>query len=50
MKNQKLNYIFNNPNTADAVANHLLKIFIEANADRVDKLIRAAANKKSRSK
>ena len=41
-KKRKLNYIFYNPNTPEATADFLLKLFIEVNADKVDRVIRAA--------
>lgn len=43
MKKRKLNYRFHNPNTAETTADFLLKILIEANADKVEKAIREAA-------
>ena len=33
MKEQKLNYRFHNPNTVEATADILLKVFIEAKAE-----------------
>lgn len=43
MKKQKLNYRFHNPNTADVTADILLKVFIEANAKRVEMAVQEAA-------
>ena len=43
MKKRKLNYRFHNPNTAEVTADILLKVMIEANADKVEKAIREAA-------
>lgn len=45
MKKQELKYTFHNPNTMGETANHLLKVFVETNANRVETLIRTAANK-----
>ena len=38
MKKQKLNYRFHNPNTAEVTANYILKVFIEVNAKKVDRV------------
>ena len=43
MKKQKLNYRFHNPNTADVTADILLKVFIEANAKKVEMAVQEAA-------
>ena len=43
MKEQKLNYRFHNPNTVEAAADILLKIFIEANQNKAEEAIRKAA-------
>ena len=43
MKKRKLNYRFHNPNTAEQTADYILKIFIEANAGKVKRAIREAA-------
>lgn len=42
MKKKKLNYRFHNPNTAEATADILLKIFIEANSKKVEKAVQEA--------
>ena len=42
MKKRKLNYIFHNPNTPEATADYILKLFIEANASKVEAVIRQA--------
>lgn len=42
MKKRKLNYQFHNPNTVEVTADILLKIMIEANADKVEKAIQEA--------
>ena len=39
MKKQKLNYRFHNPNTAEVTANYILKVFIEVNAKKVDRVM-----------
>ena len=43
MKKQRLTYQFHNPNTAEATADMLLKVLIEANAGKVERAIREAA-------
>ena len=43
MKKRKLNYIFHNPNTPEATADYLLKLFIEVNKPKVEAAIRKAA-------
>lgn len=43
MKKKKLNYRFHNPNTAEATADILLKVFIEANSKKVEKAVQEAA-------
>lgn len=43
-KKRKLNYRFHNPNTAAATADYILKIFIEANAGKVERAIQKAAD------
>jgi hypothetical protein len=43
MKKRKLNYQFHNPNTTEATADILLKVFIEANSEKVEKAIRIVA-------
>ena len=50
MKKRKLNYRMHNPNTAAATADYILKIFIEANAGKVEKAIQAAADQVDREK
>ena len=47
MKKQELNYIFHNPNSMEATANHLLKVFIEMNTNKVEELIITAAKQDS---
>ena len=47
MKKSKLNYRFHNPNTAEATADILLKVFIEANSKKVDKVVQEVVEKNS---
>ena len=42
MKKKKLNYRFHNPNTAEATADILLKVFMEANSKKVEKAVQEA--------
>ncbi|MDO5424033.1 MAG: hypothetical protein Q4F41_09935 [Eubacteriales bacterium] len=35
----KLNYRFHNPNTPEATADYILKIFIEVNKKKIDQLL-----------
>ena len=44
MQKRKINYRIHNPNTAAATADYILKIFIEANAGKVEKAIQEAAD------
>lgn len=44
MKERKLNYRFHNPNPTAATADYLLKIFMEANQEKVQLAIQDAAN------
>jgi len=44
---RKLNYRFHNPNTAEATADYLVKLFIEANRGKVERAILAASDKLS---
>ena len=48
MKKRKLNYRFHNPNTAAATAEYILKILIDANSEKVEKAIQAAADQVDR--
>ena len=43
MKQRKLNYRFNNPNSAEDTAEFLCKLLIEANAGKVERAIEEAA-------
>ena len=42
MAKQKLNFRFHNPNAAEATADYILKMFIEANREKVEQAIQAA--------
>ena len=44
MKKQKLNYRFHNPNTAE-VTDYILKVFIEVNAKKVERVMQEVAEK-----
>ncbi len=44
MKKRKLNYRFHDPNPAAVTADYILKIFIEANAGKVEAAVREAAD------
>ena len=44
VKERKLNYRFHNPNPTAATADYLLKIFMEANQEKVQLAIQAAAD------
>ena len=48
MKKRKLNYRFHNPNTAEATADYILKIMIEANKGKVDQAMQDAAEEKTK--
>lgn len=43
MKKQALNYRFHNPNTAEATADYILKILLEANRGKAEQAIQAAS-------
>ena len=44
MKERKLNYRFHDPNPAAVTADYILKVFIEANAGKVEAAIQRAAD------
>ena len=50
MQKRKLNYRFHNPNTVAATADYILKILIDANSEKVEKAIQAAADQVYREK
>mgnify|MGYP000044812054 FL=1 len=39
MAKRKLNYRFHNPNTAEVTADYILKVMIEANTEKVEKIL-----------
>ncbi len=43
MKKRKLNYVIHNPNTIEEMADFLLELLIEANAGKVERMIKKAA-------
>ena len=45
MKKQKLNYRFHNPNTAEVTADYILKVFIEANMKKVERVMQEMAGR-----
>ena len=50
MKKRKLTYQFHNPNTAEATADILLKVFIEANSKKVEKVVQEAAEQSTKAR
>ena len=44
MKKDKLNYRIHDPNSVEDSAKYLLKIYIEANREKVDRIIRESLN------
>lgn len=44
MKKDKLNYRIHDPNSVEDTAKYLLKIYIEANREKVDRIIRENLN------
>ena len=48
MQKRKLNYRFHNPNTVAATADYILKILIDANSEKVERAIQAAADQVDR--
>ena len=44
MKKDKLNYRIHDPNSVEDTAKYLLKIYIEANREKVDRIIRESLN------
>lgn len=45
MNKKKLNYQFHNPNPDNQTANYILKIFMEANREKVEEAVQHAAQK-----
>ena len=48
MKKRKLNYRFHNPNAAETTAEILLKVFVEANTEKVEKAMQEAAERSAK--
>ena len=46
MKKQKLHYRFHDPNDPAVAAEYILKVFVEANQKKVEKVIRDASREK----
>ena len=40
MAKRKLNYRFHNPNPVEVTADYILKVMIEANTEKVEKILR----------
>ena len=40
MAKRKLNYRFHNPNLVEVTADYILKVMIEANTEKVEKILR----------
>ena len=40
MAKRKLNYRFHNPNSVEVTADNILKVMIEANTEKVEKILR----------
>lgn len=45
MKKQKLNYRFHNPNTAEVTVDYILKVFIEVNEKKVERVMQEVAER-----
>lgn len=50
MKKQSLNYRFHNPNTAEATADHIVKILLETNRGKVEQAIQAVSQSSQQEK
>lgn len=46
MKKQKLHYRFHDPNDPAVAAEYILKVFVETNQKKVEKVIREASREK----
>lgn len=40
MKQQKLNFRFHNPNTAEDTSDYILKLLLEANREKLEQILR----------
>ena len=45
MAKRKLNYRFHNPNPVEVTADYILKVFIEVNAKKVERVMQEVAEK-----
>ena len=45
MAKRKLNYRFHNPNPVEVTADYILKVFIEVNAKKVERVMQEIAEK-----
>lgn len=50
MAGRKLNYRFHNPNTIEATADELIKVFVQVNMGKVELALQQAANEMSESR
>ena len=50
MAKRKLNYRFHNPNPVEVTADYILKVMIEANTEKVEKILRENTEIKMKSK
>lgn len=48
MKQQKLNFRFLNPNTAEDTANYILRLLLEANRGKLEQTLRKASSERTR--
>ena len=46
MAKRKLNYRFHNPNPVEVTAEYILKVMIEANAEKVEKVLQEEMEKR----
>lgn len=44
MKRRKLNYRFHNPNTEEETADYILKLFVEVNENKVERVLQEIAD------
>lgn len=44
MKQSKLTYRFHNPNTPEATADYILKLFVEVNTNKVERALQEVAD------
>lgn len=45
LEKRKLNYRFHNPNTREATADYIAKLFVEVNENKVERVLQEEANK-----